>query len=423
MSASVPASVATLEPHAPATASTAPKLHRGTRAYMRTAWGMFYGGFATFLTLYCMQPLMPALSDEFGITPAQASMSVSAATGTLALALLPVSALADRWGRRGIMCGSLFLTALLTIASAFTHDFTHLVLVRAALGLSIAGLPAVAMAYLAEEIDAGSLGLSMGLYIAGNAMGGMCGRMLAAGLTEWLPWRESVGLIGVLALVLAVMFWRNLPASRHFHPAAASLRHVFSAARAHLSDAGLPWLFVSAFLLMGCFVSMYNYVGYRLLAAPFKLSPGALGLVFSLYVIGMFSSTWAGRLSDRIGRRNVLWIMVALMAAGVVLSLSNQLAVLILGIALCTFGFFGAHSTASSWVGRRAQHSKALASALYLFAYYMGSSVLGSAIGLAWHAGGWHGVAILLTAGLLLALAVALKLRRLPPLPSDTKGR
>jgi MFS transporter, YNFM family, putative membrane transport protein len=422
MSASVPATASLKSQPAPSSAAP-PKLQRGTAAYMRTAWAMFYGGFATFLTLYCMQPLMPALSEEFGITPAHASMSVSAATGTLALALLPVSALADRWGRRGIMCGSLFFTALLTIASAFTHDFAHLVFVRALLGISIAGLPAVAMAYLAEEIDAGSLGLSMGLYIAGNAMGGMCGRLLAAGLTEWLPWRESVGLVGMLSLVLAVMFWRNLPVSRHFHPASASMRQILSAARAHLTDAGLPWLFVTAFLLMGCFVSMYNYVGYRLVAAPFELSPGALGLVFTLYVVGMFSSAWAGRLSDRIGRRNVLWIMVAIMAAGVVLTLSNHLAVLILGIALCTFGFFGAHSIASSWVGRRAQHTKALASALYLFAYYLGSSVLGSTIGLAWHAGGWHGVAVLLTAGLVLALAVALKLRRLPPLASDANRR
>ncbi|MGC3965624.1 MAG: MFS transporter [Rhodocyclaceae bacterium] len=395
----------------------APKIRRGTAAYLRTAWAMFYGGFATFVTLYCMQPLMPALSQEFGITPASASMSVSASTGALALALIPISALADRIGRRSIMCVSLFVTALLTIASAFTHDFNHLIVIRALLGLSIAGLPAVAMAYLAEEIDAESLGLSMGLYIAGNAMGGMCGRLLAAGLTEWMPWREAIMIVGTLSFVLAVLFWRNLPQSRHFHPVTHSPRQMIAAARSHLSDAGLPWLFVVSFLLMGCFVSLYNYVGYRLVAPPFNLGPAQLGLVFTLYVVGMGSSTWGGRLSDRIGRRNVLWMMVAIMLAGVLLTLAANLAVMVVGIGLATFGFFGAHSTASSWVGRRALHTKAMASALYLFAYYLGSSVLGTTTGLAWHAGGWAGVVVLLGIGLLLALIVSLRLRRLPPLP------
>lgn len=37
-------------------------------------------------------------------------------------------------------------------------------------------------------------------------------------------------------------------------------------------DAGLPWLFLEAFLLMGAFVTMFNYIGYRLLADPYDLN-------------------------------------------------------------------------------------------------------------------------------------------------------
>ena len=49
----------------------------------------------------------------------------------------------------------------------------HGVLVmRALIGLCLSGLVAVAMTYISEEIHPQVLGFTMGLYIAGNAIGG-----------------------------------------------------------------------------------------------------------------------------------------------------------------------------------------------------------------------------------------------------------
>ena len=169
-------------------------------------------------------------------------------------------------------------------------------------------------------------------------------------------------------------------------------------------------------LFMGCFVSLYNYLGFRLLAAPFNLSHSVLGFVFSLYMVGIWASAWVGRMADRFGRRNMLWLMVVLMAAGLVCTLADSLWLMVPGIALFTFGFFGGHSVASSWIGRRAQRGKALASAFYLTAYYLGSSVVGSFSGLLWGMGKWNGVAAMIALGLLALLLIALRLRKLEPL-------
>jgi YNFM family putative membrane transporter len=338
------------------------------------------------------------------------------ATGAMALMLIPASILADRFGRRPVMNLSLALSSLFLLLIAFTSDFWQLLVLRALLGMALAGLPAVAMAYLSEEIHVSSLGRSLGLYIAGNALGGMCGRLFAATLCEWVSWRFSLALLGILGLLAALEFWRCLPPSRHYTPSRVRLSTLFVNASALCGDAGLPWLFLCGFLLMGCFVSLYNILGYRLAGAPFYLRPSQEGLIFTLYMVGMFSSAWAGKLSDRIGRRNVLWVMVIVMAAGLVLTLFNALALMIVGIGVFTFGFFGAHSVASSWIGMRAGTQKALASALYLSSYYLGSSVLGSTSGTAWSQGGWPGVVSMLTLALLLCMGIALYLRRLPPL-------
>jgi YNFM family putative membrane transporter len=187
--------------------------------------------------------------------------------------------------------------------------------------------------------------------------------------------------------------------------------------RNHMKDAGLPWLFGLAFLLMGCFVSVYNYIGYRLLDAPFGLRQSLVGALAALYLVGMYSAVWGGRLADRLGRRNVLWAVMLLMVAGLVLTLSNWLPMIVAGMALFTFGFFATHSVASSWVGRRARAPQALAAALYLFFYYLGSSLIGSLTGLVWSARGWPGVVAVLSALMAVAVMIALRLRSLEPLP------
>jgi YNFM family putative membrane transporter len=126
-----------------------------------------------------------------------------------------------------------------------------------------------------------------------------------------------------------------------------------------------------------------------------------------------------GELSSRFGRRNIFWINCAIALVGVALTLAHALAVIISGVAVLTFGFFGAHSVASSWVGLRARHSKGQASALYLFSYYIGSSVVGYCGGFFWQAARWPGVAAFTGSLLLIALMISLKLSRIPPLPDN----
>ena len=388
----------------------------GSPAYKRINRAMLFAGFSAFALLYCVQPLLPLLAGQFALTPTESSWSLSISTLALAVSLVLSGAMSDRIGRKKLMTAALAGAALCTLLSAFARNYTELLVLRALLGVAMGGMPAVAMAYLSEEIEGGSLGVAMGLYIGGTALGGMAGRVLSSLVADAGSWRIAFGLIGAAGLYAAWEFWRTLPESRNFKSGEPGLRAMLAGARRHLSDEGMPWLFVLAFLLMGVFVSLYNYIGYRLLAAPFSLSQSVVGLFSVLYLLGMFSSVWAGRLADRIGRRNVLWLVMSIMLAGLLLTLARPVAVIVAGMALFTFGFFAAHTVASSWVGLRARAPQALASAMYLFFYYAGSSVIGSLCGIVWERGGWPGVVALLALALGLAFLIALRLRALAPL-------
>ena len=401
----------------PPTAAAAPvstPLEAGTVAYRHANLAMFVGGFATFAMVYSTQPLLPLLATDFGVSAASASLTVSATAAGLALMLIPGSVVADRLGRQPVMKIALGMAAILALATAAAPDFVSLLVLRALLGAVIAGLPAAAMAYIGEEFAANAQARAMGLYIAGNALGGMSGRFIAALLTDVASWRIALGVIGLMGLLAAFVFWRGLPASRHFRPRAATPARIFGDTLAIYRDAGLPWLFLTAFLGMGAFVGLYNFLGFRLLEAPYGLGQTAIGAIFLLYLVGTWASALSGRLAERYGRRNTLWIMVTVMGSGLALTLASPLWLIIAGVGIFTFGFFAAHALASGWVGRRAGERRALASALYLSSYYLGASVIGSVAGMAWSAGHWTGLTALLGVCVLLTAAVALRLRRLP---------
>lgn len=398
-------------------ATDAPQfLLRGTAEYKRASFALFLSGFSTFSLLYCVQPLMPVFAREFAVSPAASSLSLSLSTGFLAFAIFLAAAVSEGVGRRSLMFASLLGAAICTLACAIAPDWHTLLVIRALEGFLLGGVPAVAMAYLAEEIDPRGLGASMGLYIAGNAFGGMAGRVLTGMVAEQFSWRPALATVGLLGLAAAIGFLLLLPASRNFTP-----RKGFNAAfhaRAwlgHLGNPAMPCLFAIGFLIMGSFVTVYNYAGFRLVAAPFNLNQTELGLIFAAYIFGIAASWAAGLLGDRFGHFRVMPVGILIAAIGGLVTLSSSLPLIIVGIVLVTVGFFGAHSVASALVGRLASNTKGHASSLYLLSYYLGSSIAGSLGGYFWLADGWSGVIsfnLLLLVGCMTAALAAARFAR-----------
>ncbi|EZH82670.1 MFS transporter [Ectopseudomonas composti] len=368
---------------------SATHLTRGSAGYRRATLALFCAGFATFAMLYCVQPLLPLLASHFRVSAANSSLALSLTTLSLALCLLVSGALAESWGRKPVMAAALGLAAMLGIACALVEEWSSLLILRALLGLALSGLPALAMAYVGEEFDPEALPAAMGLYIGGTALGGLLGRLLAGLLSDLGGWPWALGGIAGLGLLALGLFLWLLPPSRHFTAQPLSLRGLLRNFSLHLSNPRLRVLFALAFLLMGGFVALFNYVGFRLAGAPFNLSATVIGLLFTVYLLGIFSAGWAGRLVPRFGARQVLHGGIGLMLLGVALCATPWLSAAVIGLALFTLGFFAAHAVASGQVGIHAQGAKAQASALYLCAYYLGSSLVGYVGGYVWEHAGW----------------------------------
>lgn len=381
-------------------------LSRGSAGYRRATLALFCAGFATFAMLYCVQPLLPLLAAHFRVSAASSSLALSLTTLSLALCLLVSGALAESWGRKPVMVAALGLAALLGIACALVEQWSSLLILRALLGLALSGLPALAMAYVGEEFDPEALPAAMGLYIGGTALGGLLGRLLAGLLSDLGGWPWALGGIAGLGLLALALFLWLLPPSRHFTAQPLSLRGLLRNFALHLSNPHLRVLFALAFLLMGGFVALFNYVGFRLAGEPFNLSATVIGLLFTVYLLGILSAGWAGRLVPRFGARQVLNGGIGLMLLGVALCAAPWLSAAVVGLALFTLGFFAAHAVASGQVGIHAQGAKAQASALYLCAYYLGSSLVGYVGGYVWEHAGWLALLGVLASLFILASAL-----------------
>jgi len=377
---------------------------------MRVTLALFSAGLATFALLYCVQPILPVLSQEFGVSPASSSISLSIATGLLALGLLFTGPLSDAIGRKNVMVTALLLASICTLLSTQMTSWHGILIMRALIGLSLSGVAAVGMTYLSEEIHPSFVAFSMGLYISGNSIGGMSGRLLSGVITDFFSWRVAVGFMGCFALAAALMFWKILPPSRHFRPTSLRPKTLLINFRLHCRDEGLPLLFAVGFLLMGAFVTLFNYIGYRLMLAPWHLNQAMVGLLSVAYLTGTWSSPKAGAMSVRYGRGPVMISFTGIMLGGLLLTLLPSLWMIFTGMLLFSAGFFAAHSVASSWIGYRAKRAKGQASSLYLFSYYVGSSVAGTLGGVFWHRFSWNGVGGFIALLLLLAILTGWRL-------------
>ncbi|MGW2044021.1 MFS transporter [Streptomyces sp. NPDC001858] len=375
-------------PSAPASDS---RMAPGGPGYRRMSLALFLAGVATFALLYSTQALLPLISADFGVAASEASWTVAAATGALALFVLPMSALSERYGRRTVMTASLGVAVGVSLLVPFAPSLGALVVLRAVQGAALAGVPASATAYLAEEVRPKALVTAIGLFVAGNSVGGMSGRVITGWVAQEWGWRVAVGAIGALAVACAIAFRLLLPAPRHFKTGSLAPRVLVRTVRGHLADPLLCRLYAIGALFMTVFGGVYTVIGYRLTEAPFSLPQGIVGSIFLVYLVGTVSASTAGRLVGRLGRRGALYLAGGTTAAGLLVSLADSLVPVLLGLVLITAGFFAGHAVASSAVSRTATTGRAQASALYQSAYYIGSSA-GSTVGaIAFHAGGWAG--------------------------------
>lgn len=372
---------------------------------------IFLSGLSVFAQLYLFQPILPEITKYFKITPEISSLLVSASTIGMGFGLFIFAFKADGVSRKKLMVIALVSSSVLTIFSAFISSFEWLVVMNFFKGMLLSGVSAVALAYLAEEVSSTVFGFAVGLYLSGNTFGGMAGRVVTSLVSGWYGWRVAVVFIGVASLVLGLVFSRRFPESQFFVSQNINIKIRLRQMKQMLKDPVLLRLYFVAFILMGSFVSVYNYLGFRLEQAPFSLPHYITASVFLMYTFGILGSIVTGRLSDKYAPRQIIHIFIFLIIVGLFMLVSKNIIVLVFGLGLFTLSFFGVHTTASQMVSKRVNEGKSSATSLYWLFYYIGSSLMGSCTGIIIHHANWTMFIASLIVLVLLSLFIVLSKR------------
>ena len=333
--------------------------------------------------------MLSELQASFGVSLATGSLAVSASTIGMATGLFLFAFKADTFKRERLMSLSLILSALLTITSAFMSHFVLLLLLNFLKGIALSGVSAVALAHLSDEIEPGKIGLAISLYLSGNTIGGMTGRVAGSLLAGWGGWQQAVWAIGITSLLLGYLFYWKIPASSQVSQNSISIKEKLQQMKDLLSKRLFIGMYLIAALAMGVFVSVYNYISIQLESPRYGLPHQMIAMIFVMYLTGVAGSIIVGKLSDKHRPERLLRYSLILLGAGLSMLLIPRLWALIAGLGVLTFAFFSTHTIASRIVSVNASRSKSSATSIYWLSYYAGSSIIGSLTGIILTLFGW----------------------------------
>ncbi|MBR1301267.1 MFS transporter [Bradyrhizobium sp. AUGA SZCCT0042] len=178
-----------------------------SRAY---AWAVFALTFGLMLSDYLSRQVigavMPALKAEWGLLDTQLGMLVSVVSLVVGLLTVPISLVADRWGRVKSITLMAFVWCLATVACGLAQSYGQLLGARALVGLGEAAYGAVGAALLAHVFPEKQRAAVLGAFLSASLFGSVLGVVIGGAVAAQSGWRMAFFAVGAPGLLLALIY-------------------------------------------------------------------------------------------------------------------------------------------------------------------------------------------------------------------------
>jgi YNFM family putative membrane transporter len=345
-------------------------------------------GYCAFINLYSPQAILPLLSEEFGVGAAEIAGIMTAGTLAVALTAPFTGTVADVLGRKRVIVTAMLILAVPTIMAALAPTLSALIFWRFVQGLALPPIFAVTIAYIGEEWPAHEATAAVGAYTSGASLGGFSGRFFTGILSDLAGWRTAFVALALATIAGALAVSVLLPRERKFVRSEGLIASTRQMLR-HFRNPQLLATYAVGFGVLFCFIDTFTYVSFRLAAAPYNLSPGYLGAIFVVYLVGAALAPLTGWAVGRFGRRHFVIGAIALWIAGIALTLLGPLWVILLGLTICASCGLFCQAVSTGYVAITAQAGRSSAVGLYVTSFYLGGSFGAALGGIAWTLAGW----------------------------------
>jgi MFS transporter, YNFM family, putative membrane transport protein len=358
------------------------------RHYLKLQVMVFALVATAFTNVYITQPVLPVLQQEFGISPSQASLTMSSVIFGMALSNLPFGVFADIFPVRWLILIGSLIVAGSGLFCAATRDLWQLVAARWLQGLFIPAMTTCLAAYLAVNMPPERLNVAMGSYVSATVAGGLGGRLLGGLIHPPLHWRYAFvsAALGLLAAAFAAVLW--LPAGKL--PKLTSRERI--GFLIFLADSRVVRILLVPFGAFFVFSSAFNYLPFYLAGPPFNAPTEVITMFYLTYLMGIVIGPLSGTLSNRIGNGAAMVGGAAVFGLALTATLIKSMVVIIFALVGICAGFFSIHAAAAGALNRQVSAGRGKANSLYVLLYYLGGSIGISCSGYSYGHFGWPGV-------------------------------
>jgi MFS family permease len=321
-------------------------------AVVALLWLVCFFNYADRQAIYSVFPL---LKTEMGLTDVQLGV-VGASFMWVYAAAAPLAGMAgDRFARKTIVVSGLIFWSLVTVATAVSTQYSHLVVFRALEGLGEAFYFPASMSMLSDYHGAATRSRAMSIHQSSVYVGTIAGGTAAGMMGQAFGWRSSFYLFGMLGAVLGLVLIVCLREPPRDEPPPG---------RASAAVAGVGTILRTPMVL----ILMAVFVGANFVAAivltwmpsflyrKFGMSLGAAGFSSTAYlqIASVLGVITGGILADRFARRHrggrMITQAIGLLAGVPFIFVTGwTLSVPVLLLAMAGFGYFKGLYDANIW--------------------------------------------------------------------------
>ena len=333
--------------------------------------------FAASLTTRALDPVLPHVASDFGVSIATAAGFASVFAFTFAIIQPVLGAAADLFGKARLVIACLVLLGLANILGALSSSFSLLFITRVMAGVGAGGVFPIALGLTSDLVAPDKRQVAIGRTLAGSMTGNLLGASLSGLIGDFLGWRGVLAVLGVLAVVASVAVgigFRGGAVARA--PAKVDLSVLRHGYRTIFANPNARVCYPAVFIEGCCVLGLFPYV------ASFLFEQGVTSLSISGLVIagfavgGLFYTFSVSRLLPRLGVGGMMISGAALMGL--------QLAVIAFGprwqfeagsFVLMGWGFYMIHGSLQVFASELSVEARATALSLHSFFFFMGQTV------------------------------------------------
>lgn len=332
--------------------------------------------FAASLSGRALDPVLPHVASEFGVSIASAAGFSAVFAFTFAIVQPVLGAAADMFGKARLMTICLVLLGIANILGALSNSYEMLFITRILGGIASGGVFPVSLSLVSDLVGPDKRQVAIGRTLAGSMAGNLLGATLSGVVGEFLGWRGVLALLGALVIGSSIAVAAGFRGAALARPPRANLAAVRQGYRTIFTNPNAKFCYAAVFIEGCCVLGLFPYV------ASFLFELGEVRLSISGIVIagfavgGLFYTLTVSRFLPRLGVRGMMIAGASLVALQLASTAFGPNWKIQLGcLLLMGWGFYMIHGCIQVFASELSVDARASAMALHSFFFFMGQTV------------------------------------------------